>query len=210
MFGNKKDRHVVEISIEFNITAIGRWLKSGAEFADIVNLDRDWLHAGIQRYVIDMFPIGQESNAYLHRNKGVISQNIAGIDRLGNMNNEEIKWRIEKQAEVEKLEWEMWRGGLTLHVWGIKNTEGYPIFLTPPLTEIVELERSGKIKSHEKVPILAVRKETEVDVPYSFDDNNNPKEFTKVWRWSGNAEEVSFSNALGRVSFSARKREVQY
>ena len=83
MFNTKKDRMVVEVTIEFNITAIGEWLKAGGKFEDIDKIKREeyggWKDAVTQKYVIDMLPIGQESNAYYHRGKGVISQNISGI-----------------------------------------------------------------------------------------------------------------------------------
>lgn len=211
MFNTKKDRRVVEITIEFNITAIGEWLKNGGKFEDIVNLNRDWKDAVIQTYVIDMLPIGQESNAYFHRNKGVISQNIAGIDYLENVSDEEIRYVLEKETKIERLAWEMWRGCLSLSADGSEN-RGL-ILLTPPLTEVVELERTGRIGRHEKATtdlVKAITEEIEIDVPYSFDESNNPKEFTKVWRGSAIDRSLGYGNALGHVSFSTRNLEVGY
>ncbi|KKS07574.1 MAG: hypothetical protein A2570_00450 [Candidatus Brennerbacteria bacterium RIFOXYD1_FULL_41_16] len=206
MFNTKKDRMVVEITIEFNISAIGKWLKSGGKFEDIDKLKRDWKDAVTQKYVIDMLPIGQSSNAYFHRNKGVISQNIWGIDYLENA-KEDIKYIAEKEAKIGMLSWDMWRGclGLKAH----KNL----ILLTPPLTEVVELETTGKLKKHEKASgdlRKAMTEEIEINVPYSFDDNNNPKEFMKVWRGSASDRSLGYGNALGHISFSTLNFEVEY
>lgn len=147
MFNTKKDRRVVEIEIEFNITAIGEWLKAGGKFEDIDKIKREkygaWKDAVTQKYVIDMLPIGQTSNAYFHRNKGVISQNISGFDYLENA-KEDIKYIAQKEAKIGKLSWDMWRGCLSLGVES--KTERSMIFMTPPLTEVIELEATGKLK----------------------------------------------------------------
>ena len=140
MFNTKKDRRVIEIEIAFNITAIGEWLKAGVKFEDIDKIKREkygaWKDAVTQKYVIDMLPIGQTSDAYFHRNKGAISQNIGGIDFLENA-KEDVKYIAEKEAKISVLQWEMWRGCL-----GLKANKNL-ILLTPPLTEVVELETKG-------------------------------------------------------------------
>ena len=214
MFNTKKDRRVVEVTIEFNITAIGGWLKAGGKFKDIDKIKREkygaWGDAVTKKYVIDMLPIGQTSNAYFHRNKGVISQNISGFDCLENA-KEDIKYIAQKEAKIGKLSWDMWRGCLGLNVQG--KTERSMILLTPPLTEVVELERTGRIGRHEKATtdiVKAITEEIEIDVPYSFDDNNNPKEFMKVWRGSASDRSLGYGNALAHVSFSTLNFEVEY
>ncbi len=52
--------------------------------------------------------------------------------------------------------------------------------------------------------------EIEIDVPYSFDDNNNPKEFMKIWRGSASHRSLGYGNALGHISFSTLNFEVEY
>ncbi len=210
MFNTKKDRRVVEITIEFNITAIEEWLKAGGKFEDIDKIKREkygaWKDAVTQKYVIDMLPIGQTSNAYFHRNKGVISQNIGGIDFLENANGD-VKYIAEEEAKISVLQWDMWRGCLRLVA--NKNL----ILLTPPLIEVVEIETTGKLKEHEKASgdlRKAMTEEIEIDVPYSFDDNNNPKEFMKIWRGSASHRSLGYGNALGHISFSTLNFEVEY
>lgn len=207
MFNTKKDRRVVEVTIEFNISAIGQWLSTGGKFEDIDKIDREWKDAVTQKYVIDMFPIGQSDNAYYHRNKGVISQNISGIDFLDDA-KEDIKYIAKKEAKIEMLSWDMWRGCLGLNIQG--NAIKSIMLLTPPLTEVVELETTGKLKKAPTNLMKAMTEEIEIDVPYSFDDSNNPKEFMKVWRWSPNDRLLRYGNALGHISFSTSNGEVMY
>ena len=199
----KKDRRVVEIEIAFNITAIGEWLKAGGKFEDIDKIKREefgaWGDVVIQKYVIDMFPIGKIDNAYFHRNKGVISQNIGGIDFLENA-NADIKYIATKEAKIGVLQWDMWRGGL-----GLKAHKNL-ILLTPPLTEVVELETKGVLSK----PGWVKDEDTKIKVPVSFDDNNNPKEFMEIWRGSASDRSLGYRNALANVSFSTLNFEVEY
>lgn len=203
MFNTKKDRRVVEITIEFNITAIGEWLKSGGKFEEIDKIKRGeyggWGDAVIQKYVIDMLPIGQTSNAYFHRNRGVISQNIGGIDFLENA-AEDVKYIARKEAKIGMLSWDMWRGSLGLKVG--KN----PILITPPLAEVLELEMEGKLSNPGRIGDEDVK----IKVPVSFGDNNQSKELIEVWRGSASDRSLGYSNALGHVSFSALNFEVEY
>ena len=203
MFGIKKDRMVVGITIEFNITAIGEWLKAGAKFEDIDKIKREkygaWKDAVVQKYVIDMLPIGQTSDAYFHRNKGVISQNIGGIDFLENANGD-VKYIAEKEAKIGVLQWDMWRGCL-----GLKANKNL-ILLTPPLTEVVELATTGKLSN----PGGVRDEDTKIKVPISFDDNNKPKEFLEIWRGSASDRSLGYGNGLAHVSFSTLNFEVEY
>lgn len=203
MFNTKKDRSVIEVTIEFNITAIGEWLKAGAKFEDIDKIKREkygaWGDPVTQKYVIDMLPIGQSSNSYFHRNKGVISQNIGGIDFLENASRD-IKYIAEKEAKIGVLQWEMWRGCLGLKV--NKNL----ILLTPPLTEVVELETKGVLSK----PGRIMDKDVKIKVPYSFDDENKPKEFMEIWRGSASDRSLGYGNGLAHVSFSTLNFEVEY
>jgi len=198
MFNTKKDRRVVEVTIEFNITAIGEWLKAGGKFEDIDKIKRgkyeDWENAVTQKYVIDILPIGQTSDAYFHRNNGVISQNIGGIDFLESA-KEEVK-----EAKIGVLQWEMWRGCL-----GFKANKNL-ILLTPLLTEVVELETKGVLSK----PGGVRDEDTKIKVPVSFDDNNNPKEFMEIWRGSSSDRSLGYGNALAHVSFSTLNFEVEY
>ncbi|MFZ2303679.1 MAG: hypothetical protein WAV98_02715 [Minisyncoccia bacterium] len=203
MFNTKKDRRVIEIEIAFNITAIGEWLKAGGKFEDIDKIKREefgaWKDAVTQIYIIDMLPIGQISNAYFHRNKGVISQNIGGIDFLENA-KEDIKYIAQKEAKIGVLSWDMWRGclGLKAH----KNL----ILLTPPLIEVVELETKGVLSK----PGGVRDEDVKIKVPVSFNDDKSPKEFMEIWRGSASDRSLGYGNALAHVSFSTLNFEVEY
>lgn len=203
MFNTKKDRMVVEVTIEFNITAIGEWLKAGGKFEDIDKIKREkygaWKDAVTQKYVIDMLPIGQTSNAYFHRNKGVISQNIGGIDFLENANND-VKYIAQKEAKIGILAWEMWRGCL-----GLKANKNL-ILLTPPLSEVVELETKGVLSK----PGGVRDEDVKMKVPVSFNDDKSPKEFMEIWRGSASDRSLGYGNGLAHVSFSTLNFEVEY
>jgi len=203
MFNTKKDRRVVEIEIAFNITAIGEWLKAGGKFEDIDKIKREefgaWKDAVTQTYMIDMFPIGNIDNAYFHRNKGVISQNIGGIDFLENANND-IKYIAQKEAKIGILAWEMWRGCL-----GLKANKNL-ILLTPPLTEVVELETKGVLSK----PGGVRDEDVKIKVPVSFNDDKSPKEFMEIWRGSASDRSLGYGNGLAHVSFSTLNFEVEY
>lgn len=203
MFNTKKDRRVVEIIIEFNITAIGEWLKGGGKLEDIHKIKREefgaWGDVVTQKYEIDMLPIGQTSNAYFHRNKGVISQNIGGIDYFEN-DEDAIVLFARKEAKIEVLQWEMWRGCL-----GFKANKNL-IMLTPSLSEVLELEMTGKLSNAGSVRSEDVK----IKVPFSFDNNNMPKEFMEIWRGSASERSVGYGNALVNVAFSTLNFEVEY
>lgn len=208
-FKPKSDRRVLEITIEFNLEAISKWLNLGGKFEDIEKIPRDWKNPVSKKYVIDMLPIGEESNAYLHRNLGVISQNIAGVDFLDAVNGNEKYFT--KDKDVEMLSWDLHGGRFRLIV--DYKEKGNVIFLTPPLTEVIELENTGKLKPHEKSSNdlrKAMTEEIEIPIPCSDGKNNEPIEYAKVWRYSGNNKFLRYSNALGRVSFVVQDSPVKY
>jgi|GEM_PF-3099084 len=196
MFNIKPDRRVVEVNINFNVSGIIRWLESGAKSEDIDKIDRDWGDDRIQQYIIDMIPIGKTNNAYYHRNKGLISQNLAGIDYLSSA-DENLKVHVKKQG-VESLEWSIWKGCLHL----IVQVDGQRkiISATPSLIEVVELETKGKITNG-----YANLKDDDVKISVPIlDEEGNSKDFIDTWKWYGflGNSSVSYGNALGRVSFS--------
>lgn len=72
--------------------------------------------------MIDMFPIGNIDNAYFHRNKGIISQNIGGIDFLENAKEDANKNLIlltPPLAEVVELETK----GVLSKLCGVKDED---------------------------------------------------------------------------------------
>lgn len=69
-----------------------------------------------------MFPIGNIDNAYFHRNKGIISQNIGGIDFLENAKEDANKNLIlltPPLAEVVELETK----GVLSKLCGVKDED---------------------------------------------------------------------------------------
>lgn len=206
MFNTTKDRRVVEITIEFNVDAIIDWLNSGGKSEDIDKIKREeygsWGNDVTQKYLIDMLPIGNISNAYYHRNKGVISQNISGIDYLRNV-DDETKFRF-KKAEVESLEWSTWNGQLLLM---IRTAKGKKIIAaSPSLIEAIELERKGKLSNGGNLR----NEDEEIRVAISLNQDGSPKEFMKMWRGSPSSQSVGYGNALGHISFSILNFEVEY
>lgn len=206
MFNSKEDRRVVEITISFNITAIIDWLESGGKFEDIDKIKREeygsWGNDVTRKYGIDMLPIGKTSNAYFHRNKNLVSQNMCGIDYLGSV-DADIKSLLKRNG-VQAFEWSMWKGALLLM---IHNKEGREIiFATPPLTEVIELETKGKLSNGGSLR----DEDQKMKVVVSLNKDGTPKESLEIWRGSASSRSLGFGNALGYISFSTLNFEIEY
>lgn len=203
---NTKDRQVVEICIEFNITAIIDWLKSGGKFEDIDQIKREefgsWGNATTQKYLIDMIPIGKNSNVYYHRRKNLISQNISGIDFLGTL-GEETKFFL-KRAGVQALEWRQRKGSLLLMIHTEKG--GELILTTPLLTEVVELETKGGLSN----PGSLQNEDQKMKTAVSFNQDGTPREYMEIWRGSASSQSLGYGNGLGHISFSTLNFQVEY
>ncbi len=182
MFGTKKDRQIVELEIEFNLTAINKWLDKDGELEDIEKM-KDW-NAGdsvVEKYCIDVLPNGQRNVMYFHRKKGVFSGSVGGHD-------------IPKGAgKIEELEWYEWREFLSVAV-------NRKLILSVPVREIVELHVAGKLLK-DSGNYLDQLKEQKIEVPVLFDDENQPKGFVNVWRRSA-SKFVCYRNTLGSVTAS--------
>jgi hypothetical protein len=199
MFSAKKDRQIVELTIEFNLSAISKWLDESGEVENVEKIEKNWGDDDIEKlsYYIDMLPSGQNSDIYYHRKKGVMSGNVGGIDFLENVdpNLEDFL----KNSKIKMLDWGLWRQFIGLHV-------NKKIILLAPIEEIVELQLNGVLKNGGSLK----DEETKIKVPILFDDKNNPKEFIEIWRGSSSDRSIGFSNALGLVSASTLNFEVEY
>jgi len=199
MFNNKKDRQLVELVIEFNLTAIGKWLDDNGEIEDIEKIEKNWKDSMIQRYFIDMMPNGQNSDMYFHRGRGVISSNIGGVDCFENapvsMQN------FCRRNKILSLQWGSWRQYISLRV------NNKPILLAP-LTDLAELYVDGELKKGG----YPKDDEQKIKVPISFEsaESKQPKAFIEIWRGSPSSQSVGYSSALGSVSASTLNFEVEY
>lgn len=204
---NTKDRSVVEITIEFNVTAIVEWLKSGGKFKDIDKIKREeygsWGDSITQKYIIDMLPIGKTDNAYYHRSKGLISQNISGIDFL-EKTNEETKFLLKEKDAQMFFQWRIWKGSIILmvHSKDIKEI----IFATPPLIEAIELETKGKLINGGNLR----DEDQKIKVAVCLNEDGTAKESLDIWRGSASSQSLGYGNALGHVSFSTLNFEIEY
>jgi hypothetical protein len=204
MFNLKKDRKVVEITIEFNITAISKWLKAGAKIEEIDKIDNVWKNSITQTYMIDMLPIGDNTDAYYHRAKNIINQNISGRDTLKNIDEQTKSYIVRLAPEIKNLTWNLWRGSLCLNVWALG--QDHPIFLSPSMDELVELHTKGEISNRKALG----HESSKISVPISYNDDNTPREFMEIHRSSTCSQSVGYHNGLGSVSFSVLNFEVDY
>ncbi len=198
MFGSKKDRKIVELVIEFNLDAISRWIADDGEIEDIEKMEKNWKNCLIRTYRIDVLPNGQMSNMYFHREKGLISSNMGGIDFLENT-HASMKNFCEKN-KIQILGWERWREYLSLRI----NKK--PILLVP-IKEFGIIQTGGKLDNQAKI---LGREERAVQVPISFSEDGKPKNHIQIWRSSASSESVGYSNALASVSASILNFEVEY
>jgi hypothetical protein len=145
-----------------------------------------------------VLPNGQSGDMYYHRNKGIISGNVGGIDFLGNapvsMQN------FCKRSGIELIEWGRWREYLSLSV-------NKKLILIVPIEEFGILQLGGKLSSERKT---LGREITTVKVPFSFDDQGKPKEFMEIERSTNNDKAIGFGNGLGWISGSTLNYEVEY
>lgn len=203
MFNANKDRHILQVRVVFNIGGIIDWLDSGSRFEDIDKKSRDGLNAKERAHDIDIIPTGKVSSAYYHRDKNLISETFAGFDSLGNL---DLLYKHQcKNKGVEGLSWSIYKNRLYLcvHV----NGERKEVFITPDLTKVSELERTGEIKkgiSHDEVKIR---------VPIRVDQEGSSGNFIDIWEsdlWGRPGSSVYYENALGRVFFAIPANEVLY
>jgi len=200
MFGIKeKDRHVIEVVIKFNITAINEWLENGGKLKQIEKIKRaSNLEDKIQSYHIDVLPNGKESDMYFHRKTGLFSENIAGSDLL----NDDVEHAT--AGKIEVLSWNLSHASLVLAV----NRE---LILIAPTTEIVELQTRGELKDWNWADILGKEKGIKkIPVPLSFDKDGKPEKSMGIYRTSYDRRAVEYSNVLGSISAYVSRGEVLY
>jgi len=199
VFRSKKDRHVVELAIEFNLSAIHEWLDKGGEIKDTEKMAKDWdSDAVIQSYFIDVLPNGNMSDMYFHRRKGIISSNVGGVDYFENV-DENLK-RFLNNTKIERLSWNYWRTSLGL-------TANQKPVLCVPLAELAKLQVAGEF---EKGGYFEKAQKIKVPISYESAFENKPKEFIEVWRASNSPRSVGYKNALASVAASTLNFEVEY
>ncbi|MCK5027713.1 MAG: hypothetical protein KAS07_04805 [Candidatus Pacebacteria bacterium] len=198
MFNTKKDRYIIELAIEFNLSAINKWLNKSGKEEDIAKISKDWGNDDVWlNYYIDVLPSGQSSDMYHHRKRGVISNNVGGTDFLENV-DQNIEHFL-KSSNIKMLAWEPWREFLSLEV-------NKKLILLAPVEEFVELQVNRVLKNGGSPK----DEEKKIKVPISFDDQNNPEELIEIWRGSASNRSVGFSNALCSISASTLNFEVEY
>lgn len=198
MFNTKRDRQIVELCIEFNLTAIDKWLDTGSKIEDIKKIPKEWNGDDVKlSYYIDVLPNGKSSDMYFHRKKSIISGSVGGIDYLENV-DEDLEYYF-KNSKIKVLSWRPWRQFIGLDV-------NQNAILLAPVEEIVELQTNRLLKNGGSIR----DEDKKIQVPILFDDQNNPKEFTDIWRGSASNRSVGFSNALGSISASTLNFEVEY
>lgn len=225
MFKSKKDRRVVDLTIEFNLTAINRWLSSSGDIKDVEKIEQGherWEDCFVRLYNIDVLPNGESSDMYFHREKNIISNNIGGIDYLegseagltrmeknikyvskfsyDETSRYEISDFLKNKNEIHTISWKRWREFLSFEI------NNKPILLVP-IEEFGILMKGGKLNNESKT--LGGEKRL-IDVPILFSENNQPTEHVKISRTSNSSDSVGYSNALCSVGASALSFEVEY
>ena len=206
MFKQTKDKQVIGLTIEFNLSAISEWLNSSGQSkgVDKKNNYRNTKDPMFLRYYIDVLPNGQMSDMYFHRQKGIVSNNLGGIDYLENV-SDDLK-RFLKNTKIEILHWDHWRDFIALDV-------NRKLILSVPINEIAELQElvSGADTLTKKGWLAKYfEKKQKIKVPISFDSDNQPKEFMEVWRSRNSPQSIRYKNALATVSASTSNAEVTY
>lgn len=225
MFKSRKDRRVVELTIEFNLTAINKWLSSNSDIKDIEKIEQGyekWEDCFVRLYNIDVLPSGESSDMYFHREKNIISNNIGGIDYLegseagltrmeknikhvskfsyDETSRDEIIVFLKNKNEIHTIGWKRWREFISFEI------NNKPILLVP-IEEFGILMVGGKLNNESKT--LRGEKRL-IDVPILFSENNQPTEHIKILRTSNSSDSIGYSNALCSIGASALSFEVEY
>lgn len=225
MFKSKKDRKVLEINIEFNLTAINKWLSENGEIKDIEITSKSWEDCFVRFYNIDVLPNGENSDMYFHREKNIISNNIGGIDYLEGSESGLVRMEknlkyaskfsydeisrddainfLKNKNEIHTISWRRWREFISFEI----NQK--PIILVP-INEFGILMLEGKLKNTREFGKERKDGEILIDVPVLFSENDQPTEHIQVLRSSQTGESISYKNALCCVSASTLSFEVEY
>lgn len=213
MFKSKKQaKFIVEFQLDFNLTNAKKWIKDGSNIEDLGKKKADWykseeefgiLHPVIQSYVIDVVPTNPGIDMYFHRKANRIGNNIGGIDYLGNLDNEEIKFAC-KDAGINSIEWGSWREFFTASING-------KVCIMTPLDKIVELQVLGKLENASFVGQTRMNGEkVPINVPIAYNEDGSIKATTTVWHGTASMNSVGYMNEIASVSANTLNFEIEY
>jgi hypothetical protein len=195
IFDSDKDRSIVKLTIQFNLTAIHTWLDAnpqkeggndektdGSYWRTIEKTKDEWEYGTVRSYHIDVLPNGRTHDFYFHRAKKSFSNYVDGFEA-----NDGKKWTSQR---IEMLEWEYWRKSIALKVNG-----GHPIFLAP-LTEFGELQVFGELKNADYSA-----QPSKIKVPVRFESQSDkPIEFLEVGRICNHPHSITYKGTLASVT----------
>jgi hypothetical protein len=187
LFNFRGDRYVVELTIEFDLTAIYKWLKTGAtektgkDYWETIDKSEKDVWTDARQYHIDVLPNGQSRDMYFHRKKSIISNEINGFE----INSDNSKWSF---PNIEMLEWSYWNSFLCLKA----NKKSV---LLAPLNKFAELQAFGRLKNATKYG-----EAEKIKAPVRFHPKSNqPIEFIEIFRTEIHPRCVGYENALASV-----------
>ncbi|TSC79131.1 MAG: hypothetical protein G01um101425_768 [Candidatus Peregrinibacteria bacterium Gr01-1014_25] len=206
MFGHKKDRHVVELIVQFNLTAIDTWLHDGAKIENI-EVGKKWQTEDIiKSYFVDILPSGNNSLIFFHRESKKFANSLAASDWINIEDLMKVKSSSKshgKKNEIQGFEWEFWHDFICTYVH-VNGTRAY--LLAAPFDEIYRLHTVGELETKKFEGDSNV-----IEVPSRWDEKGgyDYKNSLKIQRRC-NQRSVGYSNSLACVSANVSNSQVLY
>lgn len=205
-----KGGHVIEFEISFNLTAIGDWIKAGANIEQLGQKAPNWyrsddgdtLYPELNSYRIDVVPYAEGFDAYYHRRANQLSNNISGTDYLRNADDEIVRY-CERHG-IKSFRWETWNQYITATV----NEEFF--VMMAPIHKFIELQTNGKLSNESFVGTRIDNEQVKVDVPLALNDDGTAKKTMPVWHSTASPKSIGYMNELVSISGHTLNFEVEY
>lgn len=209
MFKKQQPKYIIEFQIDFNLSEVANWLKEGGNIKNLGKEEphwygkviEDWRSPLLNSYIIDVVPSSLGIDSYYHRRAGRITNNIGGIDYLGNA-PEHIRNFCEEN-DIHKFEWSLWRQYISVSV----NDK---LALIAPLDKFVELQVNQTLSLDSFIGDAIKKGNLKLDVPVSFNDDGAVKETIPVWHGTASSKSIGYLNDIVSISGHTLNFEVGY
>lgn len=165
MFSKKKDKNLIEVTIDINLFEIEKYLASDNKEPDPMSFI-DWEDKVLQTHKITVLPSTENTEFYYHQSANKISHNFNGIHILSETGADEIKQYCESYKIYGELEWQIINSNIFISL-------DRKFLGAAPLREATNLQAKGKTSSSGH-PLLNNTKEV-IIVDWEGDDTDANK-----------------------------------
>lgn len=139
MLSKKKDKNLIEVTIEINLFGIDKYLVSDDKAPGPISF-LDWEYKVLQTHKITVLPSTENIEFHYHQNANKISHNFNGVHTLSETGNDDVKQYCKSHKIYGELEWQI----INLNIFISLDRK----FLgAAPLIEATNLQTSKKTSS---------------------------------------------------------------